>query len=577
MLYINEPPVFWSDILGVDLETTGLDPHLGKLLTLALSDGKDAWVFTRPDKSIKKVLADPNILKIFHNATFDMKWLHRSGINVQNAYCSLVAEQLIHAGLGPAIDLQSVMAQRCGVLVEKDTRQSFVDHPGFQYRPLTGDQLQYIVQDVLHLPRIYQSQLQDVHDAELSVPLQIEMDILPAVMELEYYGLHLDVDLWNSYQTEFEDQTAHHQEQLLDLLDGFSADIKRAKGIETVTAETFNFNSLAHIKAAMTWLGEPIIGTNKDTVLKPLLLKSDNERAKAFIRYLLNYRHWRDLAKWDYPKYVHPVTGNVHPSWWQYGAETGRFSCSKPNLTNVNSPTEGEPNLRHLWVPDNAGYKFTVADYSQQEVRCMAETCGDPDLLEDCKTDDVYIAFAEKLFDKKVDKKSDERYIAKQFVLATGYGSGIARLAEASGLPESKCKEVRELIRKTYPRMADFAGQMYQFANTYGYVQALDGRRRYFMQGNKRIYTEAANHPIQGLAASMLKRAMYMIYTDLKDNHIDGRVAHICHDEIIVQVPNDIAQEYAPRVQELMEQAGYELCPHVTHIAEAEIKDKWDK
>jgi DNA polymerase-1 len=241
-----------------------------------------------------------------------------------------------------------------------------------------------------------------------------------------------------------------------------------------------------------------------------------------------------------------------------------------------------ELDFRKMWIADDENSAIIVADYSQQEPRIMAQLSGDKKMIEACNSQDVYIEFARMLYGCEVAKDSRERYIAKQFVLATSYGVGSSELSHRHGIPLEECNTVRQHIKRTFPVMAQFCANMERQALTYGYVTTVTGRRRYFKKGEKRLYTEAGNFPIQGTAADMFKLAMAKIYQWLTEEKKSGnikeaRILNIVHDEIVAHCHKDDAKYVKENVCRLMEEAGKALCPAVSHYAEANISTCWEK
>lgn len=667
-VYLNRIPKQWPPILGVDIEATSLDPFLGKLLSIALSDGKDAWIFLHIHdfKQLIPVLTDENILKIFHNAAFDLMWLQQHlGVRVQNVYDTLVTEQTLFLGKNLPNTLKEIVARRCGRLLEKETVTEFIDHPGFDRQPLTTTQLNYMVNDTLYLLAIREQQLVDMSATQAGGVVSVEQRVVPIIADMKLNGLQLDVALWDSYQTEIQKKIEDLQESLINQLgEDYKLPVERKKNklpvIEEIPTRQIKWNSpqqmLALLNTAfntapkrarklteneLLWLrydhipipegdvvtdeileyfaGDPpsesgvdtrqlssadeanvkntqelslgisydeekarrhkkfIFTSTSEPALQEYLDIGTDERVVTFIQTLLDFRSWKKMQGWNYPSYLNPVTGKVHPDWHQLGPGTGRMSCSNPNLQNVPTPHENEPNLRRLWIPDSIDYVILGCDYSQQEMRVVADLCQDPAMLRACNEMDVYLEFAKLMFGHEVDKKSEERYIAKQFVLAVGYGAGNDKLHATSKLPYDECDRIRNVIRQTFPRMVQWGQQQHSRLMQYGYCTTRLGRRRYFENKGDRKYTTAVNTPVQGTAADMLKLAMVYVNDLLTREQIDGRIWLVVHDEIDVQVRRDQAEQALPLILKEMERAGSELCPSVKHYAEGGIFNTWDK
>ena len=316
----------------------------------------------------------------------------------------------------------------------------------------------------------------------------------------------------------------------------------------------------------------------------------------------------------DYSKYDQQVTAfgiewlnknlrretkPVHTTVHQALTSTGRTS-TQPNLQNI----PNDPRYRKCFVP-GAGYSFVIADYSQQEPRLLAQVSQDPTYLKTYRDkDDLYVAVAEAMVGHRPDKKTPEgnleRQVFKAIVLAMAYRSGPPKLRDqlTLGLAEAIFKgeaepptieyaremhrrffEVHEKV-KTYqdscsngadpknPNALRFWDDVARDHVTF--VRAPCGRLRMFMPDATNTYTEAANAPIQGGSASMIKAAACLWQREIDKLGWTERawVGNIIHDEILCEAETEIAQDVANLLKECMEVAGRAYCPDVPVVAE---------
>lgn len=639
-IFLSTLPENKPAVLGVDLETTGLNPINNNLLSITLSDGNDAWIWLSIHdlKKLKPLLLDPEVIKVVHNGSFDLLWIkHKLGIDVVNVWDTLLVEKVITAGKELPASLYDVLARRMGVILDKPIREEFIEHPGFAKKPITPRQITYMTEDVIFLPELREKQLADIYEADLQRVIDLELAVLPIIVNLEYYGVKLDVEKWWEYQERIKEKIQEIESNLVLLLgEKYELSVERTrkgqKVVEQIPVENIKWNSPSQMKALLNGFDLTTIGRKrltkeekealekagidypedgKITVDYLALLRSYGKKAEKiiknlspkkhifdstgepalvaylevgidqlavdFIHLLLEHRTWSKMAGWGYDGYVNPTTGKVHPNWRQLGADTGRLSCGDPNLQNVPRPREDEPNFRQLWIPDSKDYVIICADYSQQEPRILAQMCQDQAMLKACNSQDVYIEFAKFMFGRTVEKGSEERYIAKQFVLAVGYGAGADKLHVTSKLDLELCTYNRNLIRNTFSGMVAWAEKQYRLLQTYGYTTTLLGRRRYFPNPKTRWYTTAVNTPVQGSAADMMKLALRNINEVLTNSDYDARIWLTVHDEVEVMVRQDQAEAVLPLVVDAMEAAGKFLCPDVLHVAEAAIHTSWDK
>lgn len=590
-LYVNQTPDKWPSLLACDLETTGLDPHSDKILSVALSDGEDTWIFLHFSPvfaGLGSLFMDSGIEFVFHNAKFDIKFLKRRfGAEFPRVFDTFLAEQVIHAGENLPASLDQVLARNLGVIMDKGTRAEFIEHPGFVKRPVTPTQLSYMKEDVIHLLPLREKQLEKVKEAGLERALQLEFDVVEATAALELGGVRLDVDKWFEQVAWFEEQKSLALENMRTLLgEDFSVVVpgkKAGKHIDKrIELDDINFASPIQLLSVLRQFGITVNDTRDSTLQE---LAKAKGTAAELTRHLLNFRKWNKRVGFSYDEHVNKATGKIHPDYHQLGARTGRFSCSNPNLQQVPRPghDKEEPNMRHLWTADTPDYVLIRADYSQQEARVMADTSGDEAMIDACNNEDVYLAAARKMYGNHIEKGSEERQLMKVFFLSSLYGVGVAHLHEVSGLPMKDCDRIRSAIKSQFSGAAYFAKKMERHLATYGWVQTASGRRRYFPDRATRTYMAAVNTPIQGTAVDMFKLAMARIHRHLtnaiKEGKIDSntRIIMLVHDELVVHARKDEAEEIAEIVKTLMEEAGSELCPRVRHIAEVDWAYTWDK
>lgn len=603
----------WETEIACDLETTGLDPFRDKILSIAIHSGDETTVFyggVHDFAPIKEVLSNPKINKIWHNGLFDLKFIKvHLKIEPENNYDTMLAELIINGGKDLPVGLSDVIARRIGKFMIKETREQFIGHPGFDVVPPTDEQLKYIVEDVAYLQDLKRRQIQELIRTEQVEVAKLEMKALNAFVELETGGLMLDVDLWYEFAEIYQQES----EKALNTMKGFFDDSfvlvipSTQKGVEVYRPyviepneedlkgkiEAINFGSWKQLRTILNeYFGIPVDSTRSE-VLEEYV---NQERIAAvtegrevdpsvdFVESILAYRKWLKRLSWDYPKFVHEVTGKVHPDYRTMGTDTGRVSCSEPNLQQVERPTPGEPNMRHLWKADSPEYGILRADYAQQEPRILGEFSQDKRLIAACNTADVYLEFAKLLYnDPTMTKKDEKRQIAKMFVLAVMYGVGDARLAIQSGLPIDTCRDIKQTIFTSFPDMAKYVSQQKTKMKVYGIVNTLLGRIRYIDQDSKKAFNEAVNTPIQGTAADMFKLALYYIWKDLTELKNSGKIDpntrlwHIVHDEIEVHCRKDQVDIVHEIVKRRMEEAGQILCPSVKHFAETAFGDTWDK
>jgi len=278
------------------------------------------------------------------------------------------------------------------------------------------------------------------------------------------------------------------------------------------------------------------------------------------------------------PLLVRPDTHRVHTNFNQAGTTTGRLSSSNPNLQNIPIRTAFSRQIRKAFLPE-AGWMLVSADYSQIELRILAHLTQEPILVETYQNnEDIHTVTARLLFEKET-VTPDERRLGKTINFGVIYGMGAQRFAREAGVSSAQGRLFIERFNQRYPKVFEFLQQLQREAIAQGYVETILGRRRYFhfnsntllqYRGNdpKQIdlnklkglgpndaglLRAAANAPIQGSSADIIKIAMIKMHEVLKD--YQARLLLQVHDELIFEVPPAECEELQQKIKFSMESA----------------------
>ncbi|MCD8553637.1 DNA polymerase I [Seleniivibrio sp.] len=300
---------------------------------------------------------------------------------------------------------------------------------------------------------------------------------------------------------------------------------------------------------------------------------TDEEAIKALISLnpiyaseLENILKYRELTKL-LTTYALPLCdyagadGRIHTSFKQTGTATGRLSSVNPNMQNI--PMKGDYGvlLRSAFVPAE-GYKFVSFDYSQIELRILAHLTGDVNLREAYRNnEDIHTKTAAGIFHVAPDQvTSHMRRMAKAVNFGILYGLSAFGLSRDTGIAQKEAKTFIERYFAAYPSVRTFIDKTVQETRTKGYAETILGRRRYIKEINSRNKTIAmrgeriaVNVPMQGSAADIIKLAMVECGRVMDDNKYDARMVLQVHDELVFEVKADIAEEFAPVMQKIME------------------------
>ena len=364
---------------------------------------------------------------------------------------------------------------------------------------------------------------------------QIEVPLMPLLVEMEHTGVAVRVPALREYSLELETEIAAHEQDLYRLAGG-----------------PFNLNSpkqlgellFDHLKIAdkpkRTRTGQYV------TTEQELTRLADRH---PIIPAMLEYRVVQKL-KSTYvdalPDSVAAATGRIHTTFNQLAAATGRLNSENPNLQNIPIRTDKGREIRRAFVAPGADQVLLAADYSQIELRIMAHMTGDPGLVEAFAGGvDVHAATSAKVFGVPLPEVTAEmRRQAKMINFGLMYGMSAFGLAQRLNIARAEARGIIDRYFAQFPKIQQYMGETVLFARDRGYVQTLRGRRRYLRDIRSRNHAARAaaervaiNAPIQGSAADMIKLAMLRIDRELRSRELAARMILQVHDELVFEVP----------------------------------------
>jgi len=279
---------------------------------------------------------------------------------------------------------------------------------------------------------------------------------------------------------------------------------------------------------------------------------------------------WREVSKLKstyadaLPALINPQTGKVHTSLNQTVTSTGRLSSSNPNLQNIPIRTEIGREIRKGFVA-SPGSVLVSADYSQIELRLFAHITKDPGLVQAFNTDsDVHAQTARRIFEVPEDQPvtPDQRRQAKTINFAVIYGASPFRVSAELGTDYARAAELIKAYLDLYPSVRAYLETVLEGAREKGYVQTLLGRRRYVPDINSRVFQfrqsaerEAANMPVQGTSADIIKIAMLHVDRALTETNLGAHMVLQVHDELLFECPEGKVRELSSLVKDAMQNA----------------------
>ncbi len=546
------PDLKRTKYLGVDCETSGLDPLTDRMRILQLAVSPDMVYILDLYKldnldCLKNVFASESPVKIFHNAVFDQKFLiHHYALRTGTVYDTMLANKLLYNGLGYRNSLQEVVKEEMGLFLDKGLQSSMWDTEN-----LMDEQLQYAALDAAILITLRAKQVPKLVEQRLVQAAKIEFDCTRATTAMSLAGMPVDMVLLDTLLEEAERSLAEEEERALVFFPGC------------------NLNSSAQVLPVLARSG--IFPAS----LQETELRQFKESSPA-IRSLLEYKSGKKMADTllGIKNYVHPLTGRIHADYNQFGAASGRMSSFEPNLQSI---PRGD--LRRIFAAPE-GRSLIVADYGQIELRIIAEISKDPVLRQaflDGK--DIHNMTAANITGKPLEEISkDDRQKAKAVNFGLVYGMGAAGLVRYAGnafnvemsLEEAEITSHR--FFQTYSGIKDWHTQIKRNADKIEFLETLSGRKRYYPD-SERYYSELFNTPVQGTGADILKIALTRL-----DNIFSGTKTYLCnavHDEIIIETDSEQAESVAQIVEREMVEAGRTFIKSVPIAVNVDIARNW--
>lgn len=594
-------------ILALDTETTGLDPFVDRVILLQIGDRKDQFIVDTRKAGIeplRPILENPKIPKVLHNANFDYKFIRSSfNICVENMVDTMLIEMVLRNGIKKAgYGLKDLMMFYFQKEISKEEQTSFIGHEG----DFSAQQLEYAKNDVIYPLMILDQQIPLVVQEELEFTVKLECQVVAAFADMEYNGILLDDVKWRELIKEAENGRDAAKKQLDDLFRELAPtnDLFGFVGI--------NYDSDQQLKDALKRLLKRDKGLD-DAKLEELLKDTSRETIVAIDHpvkdLILEYRtHQKVVSTYGegFLKHIHPNTNRIHPNFRQLGAESGRVSCTNPNLQNIKAGSD----FRNSFIA-GPGRKMVTADYSGCELRIIAECSQDPVFLKTFNEGgDLHSIVAATMFKTTVDKDTNKhlRKAAKGINFGLAYGMGAQGLAAIIGSEDkSEDENLREAEKmldqyfQSYPAIKNFLDASAREGVQMGYSRTMGGRKRYYKLPDEPIRSafdsdddfqearrqtrrqrsaierKAKNTPIQGTNADMTKLALVWIRDEIRKQKIDAKLVNTVHDEIVVECAEEIAEHVGKMVEETMQRAGQAFIKSVPMDVDASVMDFWTK
>lgn len=556
---IDQKEVCW------DTETDNLDERIAELVGIAFSwKAGTAYYVPFPEKReeqqsrieiLRPFFESEEVGNVGQNLKYDIGVLRKYRIDVKGPiFDTMLAHYLINPDMRHNFDVLSEtylqhQTQHIDELIgkkgkhQKSMRTVEVEKVA-EYAGEDADLTWQLMETFK--PMLAEHQVESVfHD--------IEIPLVPVLSEMESHGIKLDVDGLKKMSDSMAEELLTIQDKVKELA-GVDFNLASPRQLGEVLFDKLKISD----KAKKTKSGQ--YATSEDILTG---LKDKHE----IIPQILEFRQITKL-KGTYvdalPQLVDPATNRIHTSFNQAVAATGRLSSNNPNLQNIPIRHARGREIRKAFIPADSDHVLLSADYSQIELRLIAELSNDEAMTQAFLDGaDIHSATAARLFDIDPDKVDrTQRSHAKTVNFGIIYGVSAFGLSQQTDLSRSDAADLIKLYFETYPGIKTYIDSQVQLAREQGYVETLFGRRRYLKDINSRNVTvrghaerNSVNAPIQGTAADVIKKAMITIHDEIKKRQLKTRMLLQVHDELVFDCPKSELEEVQVMVPELMQSA----------------------
>ncbi len=563
-----------------DTETTSLNTLEARLVGIAFSydAGKGYYVPIPEDEKlaehrIQKLIPffeSEEIEKIGQNLKYDIKVLLNYGVDVKGPlFDTMIAHYLLNPDMRHNMDLLAeTYLGYTPVSIETLIGKKGKNQGSMRDVPL-DKVTEYAVEDsdvTWQLKQLFEKELEQNGLTKLFSEIEIPLVKVLASMELE--GINLNTEFLAKLSGEFD---------------------KEIKSLETkIYKEADTDFNLASPKQLGVVLFEKLKLMDKPKKTRTGQYATGEEilsKLAAEHQIVADILEWRGLVKLKntyvdaLPNEVQASTGRVHTTYSQTVAATGRLSSNNPNLQNIPIRTDRGQLIRQAFIPRGEDYTLLAADYSQIELRLIAELSGDEEMKASfLRGEDIHRSTAAKVFKVPLEEVSrQQRSYAKTVNFGIIYGVSSFGLSQQTDLSRKESKELIDTYYETYPTLRNYISKQVDFARDHGYVETILGRRRYLKNINSRNAVvrsaderNAVNAPIQGSAADIIKIAMINLHKIFQEKKYKSRMLLQVHDELVFDIHKDELTSLRPLIKKEMESAYVMSIPLIVDLGEGQ-------
>ncbi len=593
-----------NQIVSLDTETNSLNPIDAELVGIGLCLGEendDLFYIPLGHKTKKETsnqlsiedvfsklrnwLEDPNKEKALQNSKFDRQIFFNHGLDLKGVtFDTLLADYLLNNqekhGLSEiSFRLFGFKPPSFKETVGKNKDFSFVD---------IDEASIYCGYDVFltfKIVKIFKESFSKEKDELIKLFEEIELPLEPVLSQMEMNGITIDIPYLDKLSKELKSTLEDIESKVYELAEE-SFNLSSPKQLGEILFEKLNLDKKKSRKTKTGWSTDAV-------VLERLVDEHE------IIQHLIKHRTLSKLLSTyidALPNLINEKTGRVHTNFNQAATATGRLSSSNPNLQNIPVRTEFSRRIRKAFLPEK-NWKLLSADYSQIELRILAHLADEEILINAFhKNDDIHSLTARLIFEKE-EISSDERRVGKTINFGVIYGMGIKKFARSTGVSTPEAKEFLIKYKERYSKIFKFLELQERLALSKGYVKTIFGRKREFkfdknglgrligkdpyeidLQSARRAGMEAqslraaANAPIQGSSADIIKIAMVQLNKKFIEMNVPAKMLLQVHDELLFEVEPDSLEITTKLVKKTMEDCVKLNVPLLVDIG---IGDNW--
>jgi DNA polymerase-1 len=567
----------------MDLETSALSVKNCDIVGLAFSTKAHTGTYVPvPDdrteeqailEEFREMLEDPKIGTIGHNLKFDLLVLRWHGVRVEGpVFDTMLAAHLTEPDMRISMDFlsQAILGYKpqsiTELIGEKGAEQKTMrDVPVAEAAEYAAEDADVTIQLWEKLePRIKEEKQEEVLK-------KIEAPLLPVLVDMQFEGIRLDTEVLKELVVGLQNEIDRTGSRIYELA-GQEFNLKSPKQMGEILFDKLKLdpNARRTAKTKQYQTDERVLtrlANRHEIAIEVLRHRKSTKLKSTYVDTL--------------PGEVFQKTGRIHTNYEQAVTATGRMQSSNPNMQNIPVRSDEGREIRKAFVPRNEHHVLLAADYSQIELRIVAEISGDPAMRAAFDEGaDIHETTSMRVFHVARDEVTPEmRRRAKMVNFGIIYGISAFGLADRLDIQRFEAKDLIEGYLHQYPGIQSYMDSTIEFAREHGFVETITGRRRFLRDITSANATtrsaaerNAINSPIQGSAADMIKIAMAKIHNRMREANLKSRMLLQVHDELVFDMHKDEADVLPPLVEEEMTGA---IKLEVPIVVEMGVGDNW--